>query len=344
MTISNSKKSQRDLIIALNQKLRGWANFHKHSEAKEAFRRVDTAVQTALLEAAMDKHPKWARGKVINKYWYTDPNGHHIYCLPEDKSVRVIKIAFTMLAQHEKVKTNLNPFLEKDYIESRAKEKRIQNVVGGYRSIWEKQNGRCYYCGRPILIDQPKAIVQLFGTKIERLKNKAYIHKMCALNDFQLVKTIEDVDLYRPYDVLAALHEIELGSPRGLHLKPREIESDWKYIKLKDYFADAEFTKRTLSFKQIESILGEELPKSAYSYKDLWTPRRNMNRIAEAWLTEGYHAKNLDLKKKRIQFVRDEVGTSQLFIPNELLEKRIPDNAAFELEQFFKYIIKKYAI
>lgn len=167
---------------------------------------------------------------------------------------------------------------------------------------------------------------------------------MCALNDFQLVKTVEDTDLYRPYDVLAALHEIEMGAPRGAYQKPKEINADWKYIKLKDYFADAEFSKRTLTFKQIEEILGEELPKSAYSYKDFWMPRKNMNRIAEAWLSGGYHMKKLDLGKKKVQFVRDEVGTSQLEIPNALIEKKIPDNAAFELEQFFKYIIKKYAI
>lgn len=344
MTISNSNKSQRDLIMTLNQKLRGWANYHKYSDAEDAFRRVDTAVQTALLEAAMDKHPKWPRGKVINKYWYLDQNGYHIYCLPEDKSVRVIKLMFTMLSVHEKVKTNLNPFLEKEYIENRSKEKQIQNVVGGYRSIWERQNGRCYYCGRPILIDHPKAIVQMFGTKRQTLKNSAYVHKMCALNDFQLVKTVEDTDLYRPYDVLAALHEIEMGAPRGAYQKPKEINADWKYIKLKDYFADAEFSKRTLTFKQIEEILGEGLPKSAYSYKDFWMPRKNMNRIAEAWISGGYHMKKLDLDKKKVQFVRDEVGTSQLEIPNALIEKKIPDNAAFELEQFFKYIIKKYAI
>ena len=54
--------------------------------------------------------------------------------------------------------------------------------------------------------------------------------------------------------------------------------------------------------------------------------------------------KKLDLQKKKVQFVRDKVGTSQLEIPNALIEKKIPDNAAFELEQFFKYIIKKYAI
>ena len=58
----------------------------------------------------------------------------------------------------------------------------------------------------------------------------------------------------------------------------------------------------------------------------------------------SYHMKKLDLQKKKVQFVRDEVGTSQFEIPNALIEKKIPDNAAFELEQFFKYIIKKYAI
>jgi hypothetical protein len=71
-TIQSFRKSQRDLIGLLNQKLRGWANYYRYSDAADAFRRVDTAVQAALLESAMAKHPRLAKAKIISKYWYGD--------------------------------------------------------------------------------------------------------------------------------------------------------------------------------------------------------------------------------------------------------------------------------
>lgn len=83
-TIHGFRKSQRDLITLLNKKLKGWANYHRFSDAYEAFKRVDTAVQTALLESAVARHPRLATQKVFNRYWYKESDGRHCYALPED--------------------------------------------------------------------------------------------------------------------------------------------------------------------------------------------------------------------------------------------------------------------
>ena len=53
LTISTSHKSQRELILQLNRKLKGWAGYYRCTDATTAFRKVDTAVQTALLETAI---------------------------------------------------------------------------------------------------------------------------------------------------------------------------------------------------------------------------------------------------------------------------------------------------
>lgn len=83
---------------------------------------------------------------------------------------------------------------------------------------------------------------------------------------------------------------------------------------------------------------------SARKSKNWWYPRKNCNTIAEAWLTEGYSVRYIDIQKEKIQLVRDEVGVSKLRIPKALTDKKIPDNAIYELEHHMAYIISKYKL
>lgn len=109
--IETHKKSQRDLILKINEKLKGWAGYHRFTDAEDAFRRVDAAVQAALLSKAIQKHPKWPNGRIIAKYWYEEPDGRHCYALPNDKSVRVIRLQDTLLIVHNRIRTNINPYI-----------------------------------------------------------------------------------------------------------------------------------------------------------------------------------------------------------------------------------------
>lgn len=346
-TIQVTKKSQRELIALLNQKLRGWANYHRFSDAGDAFRRVDAAVQTALLEAALARHPKLSQAKVIAKYWYKEASGRHCYALPEDKSIRVIRLEDTLLLQHHKVKTNVNPFVDTDYVESRTHEKEIKNVTGPYRAIWERQKGCCFYCGRPILKDQPRTTVVIDHTRAGIVKNSAYIHKLCEPNQFEMIQTMEDVETMRPFDILAVLKEVEgIRTPRGDGSKPRKknrITPNWKHYGFKQYLAACNDAYVSLTFAEIEKLDGRAMPKSSKN-QDWWTPRDNCNTIAEAWITEGYSLKTLDIPHKKITLKRDLPGLSNLRVPDALLNKRLPEDAVFELERHMEYIIDKYGL
>lgn len=212
--IMTSRKSQREMILSLNRKLKGWAGYHRYSDALDAFRKVDVAVQTALLEAAIKKHPRLAIPKIKAKYWYKESDGRYVYALPDDKSIRVVRLSNTLLLTHRKVKTNVNPFVGEDYVESRTHEREIQNVTGPYRAIWLRQNGLCYYCGRPILNDQPRTTVQLDLRNPPSIRNSAYIHKICAQNEFVLIQEMESLDSLKPFDVMDTLREIQEAPPK----------------------------------------------------------------------------------------------------------------------------------
>ena len=112
---------------------------------------MDVAVQTALLDAAVKKHPHMPLKKVIEKYWYEDAFGRHFYSLEDDRSVRVVKLADTLLVVHPKMILDANPYIHTDYMEDRLHTREMQNVTGRYLAVWERQEGKCYYCGRPIL-------------------------------------------------------------------------------------------------------------------------------------------------------------------------------------------------
>ena len=298
-------------------------------------------MQTALLDAAIEKHPKMALAKIIEKYWYREADGRYYYCLPDDKSVRVVKIVDTLLLVHRKVKTNVNPYVEDEYTKARVENRDMLNVTGKYRAIWERQEGICYYCGRPILPDQQRTTVTLDLTRKPSVRNSAYIHKMCAANEFQVVQTMEDISLLHPYDVERILQKI---SNAKLTNAPKPITPEWKHYKLKEYFAKCTASSVTLTFAEIEKIEKKPLPKTARTDRHWWYHKNRENGICEAWRTEGYSLKRLQFEKEKITLKRNASGVSRLTIPDVLLQGRLPDNAVYELEHYMEYIINKYGL
>lgn len=345
-TIEENKKSQRELILLLNRKLSGWANYYRFCDAHDAFHKVEVALQTALLDEARKKHPKMQFKKLKSMYWYEEFDGRHAYALPDDKSIRVMHISDILCISHKKVKTNLNPFLDTKYMEQRTQHNKIQNVTGRYKAIWKRQNGRCFYCGRPILRDQERTVVQADLTKKPCILNQAYIHTICLPNEFEIIKTIENVDILRTYDFRHILEKISNDrkkAQRGKRAKS-QITPRWKYFKLKEYFSDCTLASLTLSFEEIENIIKNKLPDSARKKTEWWYPRNQTNRIAEAWITEGYTMTKIDITKEKASFKRDEPGKERVKIPEVLLDSKIPADAVYELETHMSYIISKYGL
>jgi hypothetical protein len=80
-----------------------------------------------------------------------------------------------------------------------------------------------------------------------------------------------------------------------------------KYTALEHYLHDLPATQKevTLGFEQIEKILNDKLPSSAYEDGRWWEHETEANHINKrAWSNAGWKVESLDVNQKRVKFVR----------------------------------------
>ena len=346
--IFTHKRSQKTLIDSINRKQSGWASYHRYSDARAAFQEIDKLVEDCLWKAALSHHPKMNEQKIRDKYWYTNSYGEPIYSLPKNRSVCVRRLSDTLLvASYEKVLLNKNPYIDTEYFQRRQERKAIVGVTGRYLDIWKRQQGRCYYCGRPILPDQARDVVQLAMDKPATVATLVYVHEMCRTNELSVFEVLGDVGVYTRRELAEGTQEIitALG-PEAREKLPGPLRANWPFMPLKKWFAEQKAASITLSFKEIETILDHKFSPSVRKHTSRWYTRPDQNAMAEAWVTEGYTLTlgDLDLKREKVTFRRAEEGMSHAKLPTWLTVGRIPDEAVAEIEGFFAYIKKKYGL
>lgn len=75
-----------------------------------------------------------------------------------------------------------------------------------------------------------------------------------------------------------------------------------KYTILTEYLSKKTEKSITLSFDEIEEILGFSLPKSAYNHKAWWANSENGHSQTRSWLNAGWSTKSIELIAKKITF------------------------------------------
>ena len=329
-TIENHTGSQSSLITKLNRMITGWATYHKVEDAGDVFRKIDVYIKALLLQSCSKKHPKWDRDRILAKYWYQEPNGRYRYALPDKKEVAVKYLSDTILVRHNKVKTNMNPYIEREYLEWREQTRAIYNVTGIYRAIWNRQEGKCYYCGRPFLRDQEKMLTVINSDAVGKVHKYGYVHLRCMDIAVDIVET--DTLPYSTADIMSLLEHLQNATrPQGQ-----------KFLPLSEFFRTCNKSSVTMTFAEIEKILGWKLGKSAKQRS--WWHRTGFENISQSWLDNGYEIRNLHIDRRKVVFHRVSMNTSSVNIPDVFITERIPDAAKYELENYFAYIIKKYGL
>ena len=103
------------LIKKLNDILRGWANYHRHVVASEAFSRVDTYVFEQLRRILRRRHPKKSVKWLIKHYW--SAAGKNAFAVLAKtakigtKLYRVLRVSSIGIRRYVKIKADANPYL-----------------------------------------------------------------------------------------------------------------------------------------------------------------------------------------------------------------------------------------
>jgi hypothetical protein len=80
-----------------------------------------------------------------------------------------------------------------------------------------------------------------------------------------------------------------------------------KYTPLEHYLRELPESRQevTLGFAEIERILNDKLPHSAYEYWAWWANEKEGNHVnARAWANAGWKVESVDFDRMRVRLVR----------------------------------------
>lgn len=80
-----------------------------------------------------------------------------------------------------------------------------------------------------------------------------------------------------------------------------------KYAKLYEFLKQQPGSEISLTFSELERILGFELPDSAFLYRPWWANQdKSGHSQAMAWAAAGWKTSQVDLEAERLLFLRDD--------------------------------------
>ena len=120
--------TRAELVEALNKKIRGWANYHRHICAKRTFSYVDNVIFHALMRREMHMNPKMGKREILRRYFEQGLYGGERKTRPEATRPQPQRYlaAHTPIIRHTKIKSQANPYAAADaaYFVSRRKKQR----------------------------------------------------------------------------------------------------------------------------------------------------------------------------------------------------------------------------
>ena len=203
-----------------------------------------------------------------------------------------------------------------------------------------------------MLADQEVEVVEKVIGKGRRVQNLIYIHRQCAYDMFSDSSdyTGDHIDLF---DLLGDFVE---DAP--LRKSP--------YLELREFFRMSSKSPLSLTFQQIEQILGDYLPAEAYFYDAIWyetmpgmlsamwqeegyplhaiIPDEIDYYISDCWSSQAYEIKALHRTEERVVFRRTITGVSGVRIPKALTTRKLPDAIVYKLEKLLRQFVRDHGL
>jgi hypothetical protein len=80
-----------------------------------------------------------------------------------------------------------------------------------------------------------------------------------------------------------------------------------KYAPLGEYLARQNRDSVSLSFGEVEKILGFKLPHSAYQQRAWWSNNGNNNVMTRIWREAEFRSRDVDMERRKVVFQRKKV-------------------------------------
>lgn len=348
--IQGYKGTIRHLIEKVNYELTKIYRNHRAEDSYMLFRHIDAFVTGLFLERMCAKRPKWHQ-ETIRAHFFVRDGDRYIFVLPQDRTVRIMQLAPLPIKKHTPCKIDFNPFLDKEYYAALQYQREIQKTNGNFKSIWDRQDGRCAYCGQPMLPDQDVEIIEKLLGQGHRIRNLAYIHKKCSYD------TSKNWDMLGvPVDLAELLEDMLDDTP--------DVKSP--YLELTRFFRRNKRTTIHLTFKDIEEILGDKLPWEAYFFESFWYDATSditsllwkkedfpakffcltypHYDISQSWRSQGYEIKSLHMETDRVVFRKEIRDTEYITVPKALTNQPLPEHIAYEFHKLITDFMQRYGL
>jgi RNA-directed DNA polymerase len=191
-TKSNKMMVHQTMVDALNPKIRGWCQYHRHVVSSKTFANIRHELWKILWLWAKRRHPNKGAQWVKDKYFVHD--GRNDWCFGykvkgskagKKRLNTLYNPAKVPIIRHVKIKSTCNPYDPrwKAYLDGRSKRVTLRELKRKDRNhVWIAQKGKCPVCSQPIDLERDWVTYRmkpLSENKDEGATNMMLLHMNC---------------------------------------------------------------------------------------------------------------------------------------------------------------------
>lgn len=163
--VNRNKMMKHSILIeALNPRIRGWCQYHRHVVSSKTFAKTRHELWKILWKWARRRHPNKNAQWVKDKYFHHD--GKRDWCfsaqVKDPKTGHIKRCSLydptrIPIRRHVKIKAECNPYdlSWKEYLKKRAKFKTAMKLRRKPKTgmVWNKQKGQCPICNQLLTME-----------------------------------------------------------------------------------------------------------------------------------------------------------------------------------------------
>lgn len=295
----------KDLIKRINSRIRGFATKYRMSDLRSFAESLDSFIDDSMTEciSSFTRVPR----DVVRRRIHTADDTVSVDGIVLSKMSSVLRVP------HARVWLTANPYIDREYFENRRSILAESKVVKE-KALWDSRDGMCAVCGLPIQWMQERMIANDIDG------SRGYIHSCCLENTaYSEIKgrfitigsrniagtsttPVSDEPKRKPVKEHAPTvmpKERFTAAPVVKNSSGRRS----KFQLLTDHLSHTEGRSVTMSFKDIESVLGEPLCNTAKTNTAHWM--RKGAGLRNAVESAGWIVGDIDIDGGNVTFIHE---------------------------------------